>query len=289
MAYALTAEVKLGADQLAIAITRGLLGTHLGVAYRDEAGVAQLFHLGWHKQLFVEPYPKENWLASIINLGALASAQAVACVRGMADKYANNMSDDAPEYGINLLAGHGAITSEGDYNPGPDCDGFTCSSIIAEIFCQTGFPMVDLESWPSTRKNEIWGTAVVCLLSKLRGASEEHVEKVKANICGTRLRPEEFAAAAELLPDEWPAQHDPIQERADAIYARTIATFPALRVPNHISPCVVIYEQDLKELSEGAASANDEAKDTAAPADAEPSSLDSQPIVERNSEEPRTS
>jgi hypothetical protein len=255
MAYALAAEVELGDDQLAVAITRGLLGTHLGVAYRDEAGQAKLFHLGWHKRLIIEPFPKEDWLASIIGLGTLASAQAVACVRGMAEKFGNKSSEDAPEYGINLLAGHGAITSEGDYNPGPDCDGFTCSSIIAEIFCQTGFSIVDLESWPSTRKNEIWGTAVVCLLSKLGGVSEEHVEKVKNNICGTRLRPEELAAAAELHPDDWPVQHDPIQDRADAIYAEAIAASPPARIPNHISPCVVIYDQGLKELADGIPSA----------------------------------
>ncbi len=250
MAYTLATELKIGKEQLAITIAHGTLGSHLGVAYWDELEKPRIMHLGWHKNLRVEdyPHPQMNWLCSVLNLSALASMQAVALISSMAEKYGNQATAASLDYGINLMAGHGAIKSDGVYEPGPDCDGFTCASIIAEIFAQIALPIVDLSTWPSTEKNKIWGRAIVCLLRAL-GATSEHVEKVESNVSGLRLRPEEFAAAAEVSSTSWPAPYDDVQKRADEIGGQIIKDCgPAHEPGEHYRHCVVTYRDDLARL-----------------------------------------
>jgi hypothetical protein len=118
-----------------------------------------------------------------------------------------------------LFAGKNAFQSNGTYQPGPGCDGFTCASLIAEIFRQIGFTLVDLTTWEPRKINEAWGNAIVCMLVATK-VSPSHVEKVSSNISNLRLRPEEVAASAELPLEARPAIYPKIVDRADELFAQ---------------------------------------------------------------------
>jgi hypothetical protein len=250
MAFTLAEDLTVGPEEVGIAITHGALGTHLGLAYCDENGSARLLHLGWHKRLFVDEYPQPTWLACIMPMTPFASSQAVALIRGMADRYGNRSVADSVDYGINLFAGRDAIRGDGQYFPGPDCDGFTCASLIAEILKQVGFHLVDLKTWPAAPKNEAWGRAIVCML-KATSTPDDHVKKVEKNITGLRLRPEEVAAAAELSPTSRPATHTVLQVRADQIFSQVLeACGPPPPAHPAFEHCVTTYREQLELLTE---------------------------------------
>lgn len=248
MAYTKSANLPIDSEQVGIAITHGAFGSHLGIAYCDESGTARLLHLAWHKRLVIESYPAENWLASILVLPPLASSQAVALVRGMGEKYGNKSNAEGIDYGINLFAGHGAIKQDGEYAPGPDCDGFTCASIIAEALAKVGFRLVKLDTWVEAPKNLAWGRAIVCVL-RATHTPNIHIEKVESNIKGLRLLPEEVAAAAELAPDLRPASHGDIQERSAQIIAQMQQSCsPPPEPGDHYKHCVDEYRAELERL-----------------------------------------
>ena len=220
-------------------------------------------HHAWHNTLRVEsqPDPDTIWLYSILNIPPISSMQAVALIRGMIEKYENGSTEANIEYGINLIAGQGAIMSDGTYNPGADCDGFTCASIIAAIFSHIGLPIADLSKWPSTNKNRIWGRAIVCMLQALQ-ASPEHVAKVSSNISGLRLRPEEFAAAAEMPFTSWPVQYSEVQDRADEISSQILKDCgPQPPLGRSFGHCVITYREETARYEEEARVKNATATD----------------------------
>jgi hypothetical protein len=251
MAYGLAQNVVIGPESVGVAITHGLLGTHLGLAYPEEDGSTKLLHLAWHKQLRVDEYPQQNWLASIMQIPPIASSQAVALLRGMAEKYGNNRnSPDSFDYGINLLAGPNAIKGDGTYAPEANCDGYTCASIIAEVLRKSGFELIKLSTWKSTPRNAAWGRAIICLLRATQ-TPDSHVKRVEANINGLRLRPEEVAAAAELPAAERPSEHDAIQKRADEI-AEQVQTScgPPPESGGAFKLCIDAYQAEIAQLKD---------------------------------------
>lgn len=222
MAFSLAENLPIGGEEIAIALTHGLFGTHLGVAYVDEEGTARLLHLAFHKMLFVVSYPQPNWIASQLLLPPFASSQAVALLRGMAEKYQGVGGPGSIDYGINLFAGRDAIKPDATYEPGEGCDGFTCSSFVVAVIERVGFPLVDLSTWQCTEANLAWGRAVVCLLNSFDHVPKEHVALVEQNNQGLRLRPEEVAAAAEIDVSDRPAKSAALAERAEAILTQML-------------------------------------------------------------------
>ena len=248
MAYYSAQDLSLEAEDIGVAITHGALGAHLGLIYPTEDGSAKLLHLGWHKHLVVDDYPQQNWLATIVRIPPIASAQAVALIRGMADRYGNANRPDGLDYGINLFAGQGAIKGDGSYSPTASCDGFTCASIIAEILRQIGFQLVALNTWVAAPKNEAWGRAIVCMLKATR-TPDAHVAKVESNINGLRLRPEEVAAAAELPIASRPAIHQVLQMRSEEILSQVFESCgPPPVASSVIQPCLTSYQAELAQL-----------------------------------------
>ncbi|MCG9027007.1 hypothetical protein LH462_11405 [Laribacter hongkongensis] len=277
MAYTKAMDISIGAEQIAVALAHGTLGSHLGVVFQGRESKHVMLHLMWHQRLGIDEFPQPGWIASVVPLGALASVQATALLRGMAQKYGGNNfhAVGSPDYGINLFAGRDAISIDGSYNPGKDCDGFTCASIIAEIFRKIGFPLVDLETWEPHPKNLAWARAIVCMLLATK-VPEDHVEKVKSNIKGTRLRPEEVAAAIELPPGDRPAKHAAVQQRASELLTQLEASYPSPDLPGGpIGECLITYQ---KELSEIASSAHEEKKSEKEQAAVEAEELDEQTI-----------
>ncbi len=247
MSYQLSSAVHVGEDQIFIGITHGILGAHLGVAYQDSSGTPKLLHLAFHKNLILESYPKNNWLVCQLPVDEDAGAQIVALLNASAKLYSNHLSPFGFDYGINLFAGQGCIAPDGRYEPKDGCDGYTCSTFVAEIFKSFGFDLVDLNSWPRKWANKVWGAAVICLL-KADGASSEHIAAVERNNLGLRLKPEEVAAAAEAFQVGFPSAYGDVSERSQEIMAQLINTCdvpPPLSTNHRMRPCVDQYQADL--------------------------------------------
>ncbi len=242
MAYEDSKKVAIGANDVAVGLTHGLFGSHLGVAYCAKDGAPKLLHLANHRRLEIEPYAQSNWIASVVPFDPLEAIQFIALVRNYAKLHPGK---DGPYYGISLLAGRGSLDGQGNYSPSDPSAGFTCASLIAEIFNASGFELVDLQEWKPNEDNRIWGKAVVCMLQASK-ATPEHVQAVERSIDGLRLLPEEVAAAAELASEDWPTNQTSLEKRATELTAEILLHCgEPIEVP-HDSPyaaCVKIYEQ----------------------------------------------
>ena len=247
MALQNAASLALGDDQIAIGITHGALGTHLGVAYLDEKDAPKLMHLACHKRRYVDPYPPPSpWGVSLVKLGPLSASQARALLCGMSEKYAGGYKEESIHYGINLLAGVDSIQGDGSYAPTEGCDGFTCASIVAAVMGKVGFPLVAIETWEPREINKAWGRAILCMLRALNTPTE-HVALVEKHNAGLRLRPEEVVAASEVEPKKRPAKYSEIRQRADEVFKEMldICGSPPSEA-GVFTPCAIAYEDECK-------------------------------------------
>ncbi len=252
MPYVSATDVSIAGDQVAIAITHGTFGSHIGVALCDDGGTAKLLHLAWHRMLVQEGYPQPNWAASIANLPAAGMELVAPVIRGMLEKY-EDIKDEVC-YGVNLYAGQGAVKSDGSYLAGPDSDGHTCSSFVADIFHGAGLPLIDLQSWDPTQESRAWGDAVACCLTRW-GQSQNiaempaHVEAVRANNRGLRVLPEEVAAAAvEPNAGVRPAMQKDLKASAERVAGEMRRVCQAGPTPPLFRECVETYQVALLSL-----------------------------------------
>lgn len=252
MAFSLSTEVGIGEEEVAIALTHGALGSHLGIAYSEEDGSAKLMHLGWHKDFRLDAYPTQNplWIAAIVAMPPSRSSQTVALLRMMAEDHKDPKKESTLGYGINALAGIGSIDGSATYAPSPGCDGLTCSTFIVEMLRAVGVELIQMATWPSTDRNLAWGRAIVCMLRNAN-VPEVHVKKVEANVSGLRIRPEEVAAAAEVPAAERPVAYADVVNRADALLAQITAQCgpPPDPTGHRIAKCVFAFNTDTKTSS----------------------------------------
>lgn len=241
MSFDTSDKIPLDADKVAIGLTHGIFGSHLGVAFHTKEGGAKLLHLANHRLLCFDPYGEKRWITSVVPFEPTEAIQFIALARNYASVH---VGKDGPNYGINLLAGKGAIDTEGNYSPSKDSDGFTCASIVAEIFNASAFEVVDLASWQATQQNRVWGGAIVEML-KAGGAHPDHVIAVSKSVNGLRLLPEEFAAAAERSSEHWPTAQGDLTARATALTAEILAKCgPPIQVPEEhpVANAVKMYQ-----------------------------------------------
>ena len=250
MALQNAASLALGDDQIAIGITHGALGTHLGVAYLDEKDVPKLLHLAFHKRLHIDSFPPQSpWGVSLVKLGPLSASQARALLCGMAEKYAGGYKEDSVHYGINLLAGVDSIQSGGQYTPTEDCDGFTCASIVAAVMSRIGFPLVAIDTWEPREINRAWGRAILCMLRAL-DTPVEHVALVEKHNAGLRLRPEEVVAASEVEQARRPVKYSTIRSRADDVFKEMLAICGSPPSEQGVfTPCATAYDVECKAIA----------------------------------------
>lgn len=267
MPYKPAADVSIDGDQIAIAITHGTFGSHLGVAIRDEDGSAKLLHLAWHRMLRQDNYPQPNWAASIANVPAAGMELVTPVIRSMLGNFKDIQGKVC--YGVNLYAGQGAIRADGSYLAGSESDGHTCSSFVAEIFNGAGLPLIDLHSWDPTDENKAWGEAVACCLDQWGKHANiqdmpEHVAAVRANNKGLRVLPEEVAAAAiEPQAGKKPAQQKDLQTPAARVLKEMQSVCEAGPQSPLFSGCVKAYQSALLKIK----NAVDEKPQTAAAKD----------------------
>lgn len=243
MGYALTRDVPVGENDVAVCMTHGLFGTHLGVAFQDQQGNAKLVHLANHQFMRIESYPAENWVSRVVPFDPLEAMQLLPFLRAFTEKLALRGSSDV-EYGINVIAGRRAFDAEWRYQPDRGANGFTCATIINEFFHEPGFPLLDATGWPKAAANTIWGDSVVCMLRAGGQASEDHIAAVSRSNLGQRITPEEVASAADQ-----PREARPVGYATASLYAPIVMSvmLKSCGPPNSIAhdsalvPCVRNY------------------------------------------------
>ncbi len=234
MLYEGAASVAVGPEDVAITITYGMFGYHLGIAFGNGPDKApRLVHLAFHRHLKVGDYPGENWAARVVSLPVDLSSQIVALLHGLSSTHFV-VNQKSVNYGLNLLCNVGTFKTDGEYNPPADSDGHTCSSFIADIFESLQVPLVDLSTWTTNPENEAWKNAVVCALrawaKSKHGTGSEAIaqskEVVKLNE-PLRLTPEEVAGAGSLSLTERPAS----QVSVTPVAKRIVAELPEVCKP----------------------------------------------------------
>jgi hypothetical protein len=262
MPYRAATEVNLGADDVAIMLGYGVLGSHLGVAFRLEDGTPKLMHLGFHKLFIIEPYPTipRLWSAAVVPLPPELGVQVLSLLRVYAEKFLKT-GEPRPNYGIALKLTEGSIQADGEYVPKAGSDGHTCSTFVAEAFRAARVPLVKLATWMESEENKAWGEAVVCMLNvyakSRHGARTKAVAQAKAvakNNHGFRLLPEEVAAAGQLPISQLPAEQNVLSGPAEVALAEMQAVCDP-REPRDYKHCVENYRKKVEGLRQRKAAA----------------------------------
>jgi|GEM_PF-1442177 hypothetical protein len=193
MAFAcVTPTYSFSADNVAIAISHGAFGGHIGVAFHSNGAGPQLLHLRFHQDLDVEAFPPTRpcWIATVVQLPIPASKHLVGIVRYVAKNLPRI------NFGVDFIAARGSFSATGVYNPPPGSNGLTCATFVTEIFRAAALTLIREQSWQPHPDNYQWSAEVIDELRR-RGASQGHLMAVALSFRGLRVRPEEVGAAAD--------------------------------------------------------------------------------------------
>lgn len=208
MLFTQAATHEFTKNEVCLALTCGGFGHHIGILFRSAEDQVFLMHLNWHHRLDVEVFPDKGcWVAATLALPTSASKQAVGFVRAVSRRKAQI------PYGIGLRTMRGSFDSKGSYKTPKGNDGLTCATFVNEVFRGASLPLVDEAAWKDLPENLAWGIAV-CRALEATNVDPSHVAKVKANISGLRVRPEEVAASATVGALDRPINFDVAQKPA---------------------------------------------------------------------------
>lgn len=215
MAYANLCAITFGKEQVVIAVSKSPLGGgHLGIGFHSVKNGPQVLHLEWHRKLRAHSIPMDLetcWIASPLNIPSGASKALVAFARVVATR------GPTINYGINFIAARGSFDPRGTYKPPKGSDGLTCATFIVELLRAGKIDLVNSENWKAQAANVAWANIVCNSLATTFGVDQDHVDAVRRNINGLRMRPFEVAGAASLDPKSWPADFDDVQEPAQHV------------------------------------------------------------------------
>lgn len=216
MPYVQASGLSFPKDKLAVAVTHGAFGNHIGIAFHSAKEGVKLLHLASHINLrtddFSEELPKK-WVSSVVDLPASVSIQMVAIVRSLAKRLPHI------NYGINVIAAAGSFDSTGRYKAPKGSDGLTCATFVSTIFHDFRLPLIQEETWLPSPENAQWGIMVYEWLRDKCNADEAHLEAVRQNINGLRVRPDEVAAAADIPFSQRPVNFEIATKGAPAVLA----------------------------------------------------------------------
>lgn len=222
-------SVPFGKDQVSIAVSHSGMGSgHLGIAFHTVKEGPKVLHLAWHKDLrldCVSPDLKQCWGAETLSVPPVASKAVVAIVRGVASKFAS------VNYGLNFIAAKGSFSANGVYKAPKGSDGLTCASYVVEVLRAASINLLALDTWEKTVQNETWGNEVCDLLQR-DPKNADHVEAVKKNINGLRVRPFEVVAAARIGREHWPCSFPIASNEAEVVKAELFGICPVPVQPN---------------------------------------------------------
>ena len=193
MAYLRHDALEIAKDCPFIAITFGSFGSHLGVAFQSAKDGVQVLHLAGHYELRTDTFPPigQCWIAAPVLLPPLAAKAIVGVIRSLSKR-----TPKIP-YRLNFLKANGSFDSSGGYKAPKGSLGLTCATFITTLFDDLRAPLVKQETWLNKSENTKWAQAVCDALARSGKVCHDHIEAVKSNIDGLRIRPEEVAVAAE--------------------------------------------------------------------------------------------
>jgi hypothetical protein len=194
MPFVRASSLSFSKDELVVAVTYGTFGSHIGIGFHSAKEGAKLLHLASHIKLITEDFPPvlpACWIGIVVSLPASASKQLVAIIRCVSKRLPHI------NYGINFLAARGSFDSSGRYKAPKGSDGLTCATFVSTIFSDFRLPLIQESTWQPNPENAAWGAAICDWLRDRCKADPDHVEAVRRNINGLRVRPEEVAVAAE--------------------------------------------------------------------------------------------
>lgn len=218
MEYENLTAVPFEKEQVVIAVANSSLGGgHLGIGFHSVRNGPQVLHLEWHKRLRTHSIPSgltSCWIASPLNLPKGVSKAIVALTRAVSTR------GIAINYGINFIAARGSFDSNGSYKPPKGSDGLTCATFIVELLRAGKVDLVQSDGWKMHEANVVWANVVCHSLEKTPGVDSGHIDAVRRNINGLRMRPFEVAGAACLDSKSWPVGFDEVQEPAKFVESK---------------------------------------------------------------------
>jgi len=202
-------------EHVAIAITllrRSPGQQHVGILHKDESlGEVRMLHLLWHNRLGnAQPEPSYAWIVPPIP--RRRARQVAAFCRNV-----HRANPSGIPYAFSQ-ASDCFNDQTGAFLMGTARKGLTCATFVLGVFHSTGLPLIQYETWPTSREgDEQWQRHIIEEL-KAGGAPLQHIRDVESEVGSVRYRPEDVAggAAAGSIPAPF-AEADPL---AQAILAR---------------------------------------------------------------------
>lgn len=220
MSFICAVDIDLPRENIAVALTPSPFGSHVGILFHTAKEGMHVLHLQFHMDLIAEPFPqptKTCWIASKADVPPIASKALVGVVRALSKRLPKI------KYGINFLAAQGSIDSNGNYKAPKGSDGLTCATFVLEVFRAASLRLIKEDTWTSTEANVAWGHKV-CKALEINEVDPAHIEHVRSNIVGLRIRPEEVAAASQNAPKERPIDFNVAEIQAAQIKIKLDAT-----------------------------------------------------------------
>lgn len=191
MPFVCSNALKLANDQVAIALTFGAFGRHVGLVFKSN-DILRVVHMRFHMNVGVEPFPTEHspcWIAAPLNMHSISSKILIG--------HLNRIGGASPKipFGVNVRHSKGSFTPQGDYVRPAGSDGLTCATFVNEICRAIGLPLVDETTWTEDREDDrLWVDEVAGLL-QAKKADAAHITWVRGLANGVRIRPEEVAVS----------------------------------------------------------------------------------------------
>ena len=232
MTYLRHDALEIAKDCPFIAITFGGFGSHLGVVFQSAKDGVQVLHLAGHYDLRADafPPPEQCWIATPVSLPPLTAKAIVGIIRSLAKR-----TPKIP-YGLNFLKANGSFDTSGRYTAPRGSLGLTCATFITTLFDDLRAPLVEQSNWVENPANIKWAHAVCDSLERSGKVSHEHIEAVRSNINGLRIRPEEVAVAADAPYTTRPIDYRNASSNAHLIMQTLISSCP---VPQRIYQIVM--------------------------------------------------
>ena len=191
MSFVCSNNLSLGNDQVAIALTFGAFGRHVGLVYSDK-GSLKVAHMRFHLNVAVEEFPTSHapcWIASPLKIHPMNAKTLIGHLNRIGSSVAKI------SFGVNIRSSRGSFTSNGVYRRPAGNDGLTCATFANELCRSIGLPLVNEQSWNVEREaDRLWVEEVAHMLHE-KNADHSHIAWVRGNSDGLRIRPEEIAAA----------------------------------------------------------------------------------------------
>lgn len=175
---------------------------HVGVLHRTEAGMVEMLHLAWHKELRNQS-PRPRLVVTQPDL-ARSRARSVAAMCRLV--WGRHREAGLP-YGLRYRSGRfDPITAELLLDD--DAAGLTCATFVLALYASCGVRLIDCATWPAREDDAEWHENIIEML-RLHGVESEHIAAVAEETGCARFRPEEVAGAC--LSDELPGATEQIR------------------------------------------------------------------------------